>query len=86
MNILHVDDKWTFWFVVKFLRCNVVINDLKNKFKLFVEFECDDKDCDKWIPPQMCKTDEMASKHANWECKIEILFSFNVNKIDFDFC
>ena len=47
MNILHVDDKWTFWFAVKFLKCNVVINDLKNKFKLFAKFECDDRNHDK---------------------------------------
>ena len=86
MNILHVDDKWTFWFVVKFLKCNVVINDLKNKFKLFAKFECDNKNHDKWIPPQMCKTNGMASKHASRKCKIEILFSPNVNKVDSDFC
>ena len=86
MNILHVDDKWTFWFAVKFSRCNAVINDLKNKFKLFAKFECDDRSHDKWIPPRMCKTGEMASKHASRECKIEILFSPNVNKINSGFC
>ena len=86
MNILHVDDKWTFWFAVEFSRCNAVISDLKSKFKLFVKFECDDRIRGKWISSQMCKTDEMTSKHANWKCKIEILFSFNVNKVYSGFC
>ena len=36
-----------FWFAVEFLRCNIVINDLKNKFKLFAKFECDDRNHDK---------------------------------------
>ena len=75
-----------FWFVVEFSRCNAVINDLKNKFKLFAKFECDDRNHNRWISLWMCKTDGMASKHASQKCKIEILFSSNVNKINSDFC
>ena len=86
MNILHIDDKWTFWFVVKFSKCNAVISDLKNKFRLFAEFECGDRGRDKWIPFWMCKTGGMTSKHASRRCKIEILFSPNVNKINSGFC